>query len=227
MVRLRYDSGNILNEKVHEIGIIALGSFLENHGSALPIDTDAKIASYICLNVSILTGAKFLGVVLPSTEYDYVKHGIHNTKEDVVEYIKFLIEQGKKLGIKKILIINCHGGNTIISDLLENLKKELDVDIQMKNVCLTHAATDEVSLGYAVGIVDENRMKDHDFKKYPEIGMVGLKEARLKNKAINKEAEIVEKEGVKLDKEHGKKLLNTLIYDCIEIIKNLTNDFKN
>jgi len=47
------------------------------------------------------------------------------------EYIKFLIEQGKKLGIKEILIVNCHGGNTI-PDLLNNLKTELYVNIQMK-----------------------------------------------------------------------------------------------
>ncbi|MBO7731294.1 MAG: creatinine amidohydrolase, partial [Methanobrevibacter sp.] len=42
MVELRVNAGNVKNPNVHKIGIIALGSHLENHGPALPIDTDAK-----------------------------------------------------------------------------------------------------------------------------------------------------------------------------------------
>ena len=42
MVVLRYDSGNVISSKVHGIGILAVGSHLENHGAALPIDTDPK-----------------------------------------------------------------------------------------------------------------------------------------------------------------------------------------
>nr|A9A8V8.1 RecName: Full=2-amino-5-formylamino-6-ribosylaminopyrimidin-4(3H)-one 5'-monophosphate deformylase; Short=FAPy deformylase; AltName: Full=Formamide hydrolase [Methanococcus maripaludis C6] len=220
MVDLRYGSGNIFDEKVHEIGIIALGSFLENHGSALPIDTDAKIASYIALNVSIITGAKFLGVVIPSTEYSYVKHGIHDSIEDVITYIKYLIENGRKIGINKFLIVNCHGGNTIILDELSKLNFD-DCFIQMESVCLTHAATEEVSLGYAVGILSEDKMKTHNPKIYEEIGMVGLKEAREKNEAIDLEAKSVEKNGVFLDKTHGKSLLNDLITNYVEIVRNM------
>ncbi|WP_459201529.1 2-amino-5-formylamino-6-ribosylaminopyrimidin-4(3H)-one 5'-monophosphate deformylase [Methanococcus sp. CF] len=220
MVDLRYGSGNILDEKVHEIGIIALGSFLENHGSALPIDTDAKIASYIALNVSIITGAKFLGVVIPSTEYSYVKHGIHDSIEDVITYIKYLVENGRKIGITKFLIINCHGGNTIIQDELSKLNFK-DCFIKMENVCLTHASTEEVSLGYAVGILSEDKMKDHNPKIYEEIGMVGLKEAREKNEAIDLEAKSVEKNGVFLDKSHGKSLLNDLITNYVEIVRDM------
>ena len=224
-MELRLNSGKILNKNVHEIGIIALGSFLENHGSVLPIDTDAKIASYISLNVSILTGAKFLGVVLPSTEYDYVKHGIHNKPEEVVEYIKYIVKEGKKLGIKKFLIINCHGGNTIISNLLNDLENQYNVKIILKNITFTHAATDELSIGCVIGIADddENRLKEHDFNKYPEIGMVGLKEARENNTYIDKEAEIVEKYGVKIDRELGEKILKKAISECVEIVKELTN----
>ncbi|ABO35998.1 Creatininase [Methanococcus maripaludis C5] len=220
MVDLRYASGNIFDEKVHEMGIIALGSFLENHGSALPIDTDAKIASYIALNVSISTGAKFLGVVIPSTEYSYVKHGIHDSIEDVITYIKYLVENGRKIGINKFLIINCHGGNTIILDELSKLNSK-DCFIKMESVCLTHASTEEVSLGYAVGILSEDNMKTHDPKIYEEIGMVGLKEAREKNEAIDLEAKSVEKNGVFLDKTHGKSLLNDLITNYVEIVRNM------
>ncbi|EHP89693.1 2-amino-5-formylamino-6-ribosylaminopyrimidin-4(3H)-one 5'-monophosphate deformylase [Methanotorris formicicus] len=218
-MQLRLSSGKIIDEKVHNIGIIALGSFLENHGSALPIDTDAKIASYIALKVSILTGGKFLGVVIPSTEYDYVKHGIHNKPEEVVDFIKFLIKEGKKIGIKKFLIVNCHGGNVLIERFLNDLEKEFNVEIKMKNITFTHAATEEVSVGYVVGIVDENKMDEHNFIKYREIGMVGLKEARENNKFIDGEAKVVEKEGVRIDKELGKRILNNVTKECVEIVK--------
>ena len=53
MVELRVNAGNVKNPNVHKIGIIALGSHLENHGPALPIDTDAKIASYIAFHLGI------------------------------------------------------------------------------------------------------------------------------------------------------------------------------
>ena len=174
---------------------------------------------------SILTGAKFLGVVLPSTEYDYVKHGIHNKPEEVVEYIKYIVKEGKKLGIKKFLIINCHGGNTIISNLLNDLENQYNVKIILKNITFTHAATEELSIGCVIGIADddENRLKEHDFNKYPEIGMVGLKEARENNTYIDKEAEIVEKYGVKIDRELGEKILKKAISECVEIVKELTN----
>lgn len=220
-MELRRGSGNILNENVHEIGIIALGSFLENHGSALPIDTDAKIASYISLNVSILTGAKFLGVVIPSTEYSYVKHGVHDSIEDVVNYIQYIIENAVKIGIKTFLIVNCHGGNTIIKDSLEKLNNS-EITVTLESVCMTHAATDEVSLAYAVGILSEEKMKEHSFEKYPEIGMVGLTEARMKNVHIDNEAKSVEKDGVFLDKERGKLLLNTLINNYVDLVTKMS-----
>ena len=226
-MELRLNSGKILNKKVHKIGIIALGSFLENHGSVLPIDTDAKIASYISLKVSILTGAKFLGVVLPSTEYDYVNHGIHNKPEEVVEYIKFLIKEGKKIGVKKFLIINCHGGNVLISDLLNDLENQFNVIVKLKNITFTHASTEELSVGYVIGIADESKLNEHDFNKYPEIGMVGLKEARKNNIYIDNEAKTVEKYGVKIDAELGNNILKKSISECVEMVKKLINeDFK-
>ena len=42
MAKLRLTAGNVSNPNVHQIGIIALGSHLENHGPALPIQTKTK-----------------------------------------------------------------------------------------------------------------------------------------------------------------------------------------
>ncbi|XRP96617.1 2-amino-5-formylamino-6-ribosylaminopyrimidin-4(3H)-one 5'-monophosphate deformylase [Methanocaldococcus sp. 16A] len=224
-MQLRVSSGNILNEKVHKVGIIALGSFLENHGAVLPIDTDIKIASYIALKASILTGAKFLGVVIPSTEYEYVKHGIHNKPEEVYRYIRFLINEGKKIGVEKFLIVNCHGGNILVERFLKDLEYEFDTKVEMINITFTHASTEEVSVGYIIGIADIDRLEEHNnFKKYPEVGMVGLKEARKNNKAIDEEAKIVERFGVKLDEKLGEKILNNALEKVVEKIMGLLQE---
>ena len=77
MAELRYRAGNIRNPEVHKVGIIALGSHLENHGPALPIDTDAKIGAHIAFQSSLKCGAKFLGIIYPAYELDEIDHGIH------------------------------------------------------------------------------------------------------------------------------------------------------
>ena len=84
-MKLNYSSGNVISPKVHEIGILAIGSHLENHGAALPIDTDSKIASYIALQAALRSGAKFLGILYAATEYDYIKHGIHIDAEELAK----------------------------------------------------------------------------------------------------------------------------------------------
>ncbi|ENN96653.1 creatininase [Methanocaldococcus villosus KIN24-T80] len=221
MQKLRLNSGKVLNERVHKVGILAMGSFLENHGAVLPIDTDIKIASYIALKASILTGAKFLGVVIPSTEFSYVKHGIHNKPEDVVNYLKFIINWGKKIGIEEFIIVNCHGGNVIINDYIKDLEKELKVKIWKIDFFFTHAATEEVSIGYVIGIVEGSIEEHNKFNKYPEVGMVGLEEARKMNKDIDEEAKKVEKNGVIIDENLGKKLLDKAIEKVVNKIKSL------
>ena len=101
--KLKYTSGNVISEDIHQIGIIALGSHRENHGTALPIDTDSKIAANVALNVATKTGATFLGIFYGATEYDFVKHGIHLKKDDLInnQIIPQLINAKELLGISK------------------------------------------------------------------------------------------------------------------------------
>ena len=222
-LELRWNAGNIIDKRVHEVGVIALGSFLENHGPVLPIDTDAKIASYIALKVSLITGAKFLGVVLPSTEYPYVKHGVHNKPEEVVDYLRFILSWSRRLCIKKVLIVNCHGGNALISKYLGDLEKEFNIRIVMKNITFIHAGTEEVSLGSVIGIARADKIGDHHHSRYPEIGMAGLKEARESNKLIDRDAKVVERYGVKIDRKLGEAILKRSIEECVECIRELVD----
>lgn len=230
-MELRYLSGNVISSKVHEIGVLAVGSHLENHGAALPIDTDSKIAAYLALQASLISGAKFLGILHAATEYDYVKHGIHIDASKLAEDQLFhALESAKKyLNIKKVVLVNGHGGNIPLTDYIKKIENELELEIVFNNKIVEmegpHAGTGELSMGTILKIVDESRLGEHcDFKKYPEVGMVGLKEARTINEGINEGAKTVEKEGVCIDIELGQQLLETAVEDIIKDIEKLVNE---
>lgn len=222
MVKLRYSSGKVLKEDVHKIGVLALGSHLENHGAALPIDTDAKIAAYLALQVSLKTGAKYLGVLYGAAEYQYVKHGKHMSPEDLVtKRLKPTLQAAKNcLNLEKVVLVNAHGGNVPIKDYLSGLEHELGLEIVFNNKIVEiegpHAGTGELSMGAVLDIVDLDRLEEHcQFEKYPEVGMVGLKEAREASKDIDRGAQEMERTGACVDLEKGEYLLETAVEDIV------------
>lgn len=227
-IKLKYASGNVLDEKVHKIGIIALGSHRENHGSALPIDTDSKIAANIALSVATKTGATFLGIFYAATEYDYVKHGHHLKKDELIyqQMIPQLINARDNLDISKVIIVNGHGGNNLIIDEMEKIAEETKLEILFNNSIIEnegpHACTGELSMGKILGITDEKKIREHgNFEKHPEVGMVGLTLARENEPIIDNEAKYVEEHGFKIDEEIGKQLLENAEEKIIEDIKSL------
>jgi 2-amino-5-formylamino-6-ribosylaminopyrimidin-4(3H)-one 5'-monophosphate deformylase len=226
LVKLRYSSGNILSPEVHKIGILALGSHLENHGVALPIDTDAKIASYLALHASLRTGAKFLGILYAATEYDYINHGKHVDVDELIQknLIPILKTAKRCLNIESIVLVNGHGGNKAVISYLQKLENELKLKIIINNKIVEiegpHAWSGEVSIGSFLKIVDESKINEHnDFGKYPEVGMVGFSEARKINTKIDQEANSVKTEELIVDKELGKSLLEIAIEDIIQDIQ--------
>lgn len=215
-----------MSEKIHEIGLIALGSHRENHGSALPIDTDSKIAANVTLNVATKTGATFLGIFYAATEYDYVKHGQHLKKDELInsQIIPQLNNAKQMLNIKKVIIVNGHGGNNLLLNEIEDISKKTGLQIIFNNSIIEnegpHACTGELSMGKFLGFVDETRLEEHgDFNKNPEVGMVGLKLARENEPIIDQEATIIEKEGFHIDENFGQKLLDNAEKKIIEDIK--------
>ncbi len=227
---LKYSSGNVLNNKVHEIGIISLGSHRENHGSCLPIDTDSKIASNVALKVATETGATYLGIFYGATEYDYVQHGIHLDKEELIykQIIPQLINAKKLLGLTSVIIVNGHGGNNRIIPDIPIIEEKTGLKIILNNSIIEnegpHACTGELSMGKVLGITDEDKLKEHgNFKKNPEVGMVGLSLARKNEPIIDNEAKFIEKNGFEIDEKFGKSLLENAKKSIIKDIKKLTN----
>jgi len=228
MVKLRYSSGNVISPEVHKVGVLAIGSHLENHGACLPIDTDAKIASYLALQAALRTGAKFLGVLYAATEYDYVKHGKHIKPQELVEkrLIPTLASAKKCLELEKIVLVNGHGGNRPLFPYISEIEKKLELTIKVNNKIVEiegpHAGTGELSIGDVLGLVDKSKLEKHcDFDKYPEVGMVGLKDARIADKGIDQGAKLVESQKVSIDINYGEKLLQTALEDIIKDIENI------
>jgi len=228
IAKLRYESGNIESSYVHRIGILAIGSHLENHGAALPIDTDSKIASYIALQASLVTGAKFLGVLYAATEYSFIDHGKHLKPEILVEkqLIPTLKSAKKCLDLDWVVLVNGHGGNCPVKEFSEVIEKKSKLKIVFNNKIVEiegpHAGTGEISIASLLGFLDISKLDEHcEFDKYPEVGMVGLNQARKIDKDINKGALELEKLGVCVDMDLGESLLEIAILDVINDIKGI------
>ncbi|MFB0500298.1 MAG: 2-amino-5-formylamino-6-ribosylaminopyrimidin-4(3H)-one 5'-monophosphate deformylase [Candidatus Hadarchaeaceae archaeon] len=210
-----------------KVGILALGSHEERHGAALPPDTDARLASHVALEAAKRTGAKFLGTLYSSYELPHIDTGRHQTLEEVMEELRVKLKTAKQtLGIESVVLVNAHGGNKPLRDLTQELEQETSLRVSFNNKIIElegpHAATNELSMGAVIGITDVSKIAEHsDFELYPEVGFVGLKEARKCYPWAERQAQEVERIGVLVDKFLGEKLLECAIIDVMNDIRKL------
>ena len=227
MAELRYRAGNIRNPEVHKIGIIALGSHLENHGPALPIDTDAKIGAHIAFQSALQSGAKFLGIMYPAHELDTIDHGVHVSLETLKEeVVKTLINAKKFLDVEKVIIVNSHGGNIPLMHELWDIEDRTDMYVVFNNKVISsegpHGGSGELSMAKVLGIVNEEELKNQsDVNKYEEIGLYGFKQARHNDPNIEAGARDVEENGVYIDEEYGKRLFDLAISSVLLDVEKL------
>ena len=227
MAELRYRAGNIRNPEVHKIGIIALGSHLENHGPALPIDTDAKIGAHIAFQSSLRCGAKFLGIIFPAYELDEIDHGIHVSLDTLKENVIETLNSAKEfLNIEKVVIVNAHGGNIPLMAELWDIEDKTGLSITFNNKVISsegpHGGSGELSMAKVLGIIDETKLEHQaDVDKYIEVGLHGFKEARRNDPNIEQGARDVEENGVYVDEEYGHRLFNLAINSVIFDVEKL------
>ena len=227
MAELRYRAGRIRDPGVHKIGIIALGSHLENHGPALPIDTDAKIGAHIAFQSSLITGAKFLGIIFPAYELDTIDHGIHVSLEELKQNVIDTLNQAKKfLDIEKVVIVNAHGGNIPLMTELWDIEDKTDLSITFNNKVISsegpHGGSGELSMAKVLGIVkDEEVINQANVNEYEEVGLHGFKQAREDDPNIEEGAMDIEENGVYVDEEYGERLFNLAINSVIFDVEKL------
>lgn len=228
MAELRYRAGKIRDPGVHKIGIIALGSHLENHGPALPIDTDAKIGAHIAFQASLQTGAKFLGIIFPAYELDTIDHGVHVSLDVLKENVINTLNSAKKfLNIEKAVIVNAHGGNIPLMAELWDIEDKTDMAIVFNNKVISsegpHGGSGELSMAKVLGIIDEDEVINQaNVNEYEEVGLYGFKQAREDDPNIEEGAKDVEENGVYVDEEYGQRLfslaINSVIFDIEKLL---------
>ncbi|WP_407392669.1 2-amino-5-formylamino-6-ribosylaminopyrimidin-4(3H)-one 5'-monophosphate deformylase [Methanobrevibacter sp.] len=228
MAELRYRAGKIRDPGVHKIGIIALGSHLENHGPALPIDTDAKIGAHIAFQASLKTGAKFLGIIFPAYELDTIDHGIHVSLDVLKENVIDTLNSAKEfLDIEKVVIVNAHGGNIPLMTELWDIEDKTGLSITFNNKVISsegpHGGSGELSMAKVLGILNENEIENQaNVDEYEEVGLYGFSQARRDDPNIEEGARDVEENGVYVDEEYGNRLfnlaINTVIFDIEKLL---------
>lgn len=227
MAELRYRAGKIRDPGVHKVGIIALGSHLENHGPALPIDTDAKIGAHIAFQSSLITGAKFLGIIFPAYELDTIDHGVHVSLEELKKNVINTLNQAKEyLNIEKVVIVNAHGGNIPLMAELWDIEDKTDLAITFNNKVISsegpHGGSGELSMAKVLGIVDDEEVINQaNVNEYEEVGLHGFKQAREDDPNIEEGAKDVEENGVYVDEEYGERLFNLAINSVIFDVEKL------
>jgi len=213
--------------RVDEIGIIAMGSHNERHGSVLPPDTDAKLAAHVALEASKKTGAKFLGVLYTSHELPEIDTGVHQSAEEVVGELRECALRAKRaLGIKALVVVNGHGGNDPLREKIVDVGRELGIRIIFNSRLIElegpHAGTAEASMGAAIGIADESKLGVHcDFHRYPEVGFVGLRRARQTYEWAERNAREVEEGGVRIDRALGERMIQSSVFSVVNDVMNL------
>ena len=222
-------AGRCRGEKLDQskVGILAIGSHEERHGAALPPDTDAKLASYVAFEAAKRTGAKFLGVIYRSYELPGIDTGHHHTLDEITEELRTVLLQTKSsFDIGTVVLVNGHGGNIPLRERLPAIEAELWMRLIFNNTIIDlegpHAGTEELSMAAAIGIADTSKLKEHtDFARHPEVGFVGLRDARRLYEWAERHALHVERTGVRVDLALGRKLLERAVIDVVNDIRGL------
>lgn len=154
--RLTWDEMNDAIE-MEKVILLPTGS-TEQHGKHLPLDVDVFLAESVCLEVGKRVPDKVL--VLPPISYGLNRHhidfpGTIHIEPDV--FINFCLNITKSVayhGFKKILLVNGHGSNTPLIDLVAR-KTVLETD----SLC---AALTYITLAMeAFGEVKESEVMAH------------------------------------------------------------------
>ncbi len=209
-----------------KIGILAIGSHDERHGAALPKDTDARIAEFIAKEVAKRTNTEFLKVLKTSYEFPEIDTGSHESLEKVKKELVEEIRNAKEKSFDGIVLINAHGGNTVLEKHIAEIEKKTETKLKMDSrICKIegpHAGSGELSIGTIIGITDVSKLEEHrDLDKYPEIGFTGFEKAQEKYEWAEKHAKKIAKEEIKIDKPLGKKLLESAIEAGFEKVREL------
>lgn len=157
-------------------GLLPIGS-IEQHGPHLPMGTDSIIAETIATKIEekykedvILFPTIFYGCSLEHSGYPYI--GISYIT--MINYMIEILNSAKEAGLKSIIVINAHGGNESVLDVIRRqinfTNKHFKVylfsivgrDNDLFNVIDMHSGSLEASIIKAINprLINEEKIKE-------------------------------------------------------------------
>ena len=212
----------------HVVAILPVGS-IERHGDHLPLGTDGELPSHIAEKA----GEKTCSLVLPTVWYGSC-HAMRNfpgtfdiDADALYKYTYSIMEEAMRNGIKLLVVLNGHGGNTTplqmaarqissrsnLSVLVIDWWRDLGGEKAKLFSSPGHAGEDETS---AMLALKEERINiwlagTHEVE-YPKIKIYSKSiDEKLYSVALTGDAK-------KATKEKGIELLDASIYDLVKII---------
>lgn len=219
-------------EKVDKaVAILPVGS-IERHGDHLPLGTDSELPEHIARMVSERTGV----IVLPTIFYGscHAMRGFPGTfdinSEVLFKYIECVLEEAWRNGIKLVVVLNGHGGNTTpiqmaarqaasrtgLSVVVLDWWKDLGTGKKDLFSSPGHAGEDETSAMLAVAESKVNiYLAGRHEVTYPEVKIYSKKiDERLYEIALTGDAK-------KATKEKGEELISAAVEDLAKVIADL------
>jgi len=222
-------TGHDFERACRDIAILPVGS-VERHGDHLPLGTDTLIPGFISKKVAETLNC----LVLPPVWYGSCKAmrsfaGTFDIPEEVFyKYLKSIMVEAHRNGIKLLVVVNGHGGNSVplamaareatretdLSVLVVDWWRELGAEAMSRFSSPGHAGEDETSAMLAVNsdLVKMDLARSHEVQSPPFKLYSKKRDERLYRIALTGDA-------TRASKEKGEELMRAVIIDLIKVIE--------
>ncbi|QGA55457.1 creatininase family protein [Sulfolobus sp. E5-1-F] len=215
------------------VGLVPVGS-IEQHGPHLPMGTDSIISEYVASKAEeklkdrvLLFPTVYYGVSLEHKGFPFVSLSFQTT----ISFFNDLLESiFKDLGLRRIIVVNGHGGNSYFLPLVQrefNMKHNdakviifntFSEEEKLRfNVNDLHAGTIETSKIYAIDKTMVRLNKIEDIRSYEVKDNVFVLYSAIE---ANKFGVLNDGKPIRIDEELGKKILNETVDKLIWLILN-------
>ena len=218
---------NIIKNKSIKTAIVPIGS-LEQHGEHLPVSTDSLIADYISKKISEKISVFNLPVISYGISFEHEPlFNISIKNNTLSNFIGEICISLSKAGIKNIILLNCHHGNSgILQYIHQNIRERLNKGSMVNFINYWHLIGDfdhageiETSLVLAIDekIVNMKKVKRNK-NDIPSSKVLSSSITNIPGSFLKITGNGVWGDPTRASKTKGKKLFNVIIRELVKII---------